>query len=161
MQLQRLIEAGGVKLTAWLLAICLVLVLLLGFSAWLHWQQEQSKSAAVADLTGKLAAAKAKGESDLAACEGTSNRNAANVVRLAAEVQACRGDNQQTELALADALRWRDRAKREAEGERAMRAEVIRRIYETNADCRQWAAGAVCRARSDELLNGAKTPAAQ
>ncbi len=157
----RLISAGGAKLTAWLLVACVVLLVLLGVSAWLHWVQIESKSAAVSDLSGQLAAAKAKGDADLQACTDTSQRNASNVLLLAEKLTACRGKNQDMNGALALANRKRSRAQAEAEGERAMRAEIIRGIYETNADCRAWAAGAVCRARSDELLNGAKAPPAK
>jgi DNA gyrase/topoisomerase IV subunit B len=148
----RLIATGGAKLVGALAIACLLLAALLVISVIVNVRQFNGATKLALDLGGKLAASEAKGQAEAQACKDTKVR------MLGDELHACRGEHQRIDEQFALALRQRDRARTAAEAERAQREEVIRRIYETNSDCRAWADGAVCRAVSDELLRAAPAP---
>jgi hypothetical protein len=154
----RLIATGGAKLVGALAIACLLLAALLVISVIVNVRQFNGATKLALDLGGKLAASEAKGQAEAQACKDTNERVNTTVRMLGDELHACRGEHQRIDEQFALALRQRDRARTAAEAERAQREEVIRRIYETNSDCRAWADGAVCRAVSDELLRAAPAP---
>ncbi len=151
----RLIGIGGAKLVGALAVACLVLAALLVLSVFVNYQQFRGTARVALDLSTKLAASEANGAAQIGICAETNARVNTTVGLLGDELQACRGEHQRIDQVYQQALRQRDRARKAAEGERAMREEVIRRIYETKSDCRAWADAAVCRALSDELLRTA------
>lgn len=157
----RLLAASGAKLVGALAVACLALALLLIASLAGNWLQFRGSARLAAELGAKLAAAEARGRAEIEACVGTNERVVGTVQVLGDELHACRGQHQRTDEALGLALRQRDRARREAEGERRQRDEVIRMIYETDSDCRAWGDAPVCRARSDGMLGPAAERPAQ
>lgn len=144
----RLIAAGGAKVVGGLAVACLALALLLIASLAGNWMQFKGSARLAADLGAKLAAAEARGRAEIEACAATNARVASTVSVLEHELQACRGQEQRITEAYSLALRQRDRARREAEGQERMRREAVEAIARTDEDCRR----PLCRALSDELL---------
>lgn len=145
MLLDRVVSAGGAKLLPGLAIACLVLLLLLGISAYAHVLQFRSRTAVVTELTQT----KATSAADLRACGATNTNVVATVHALGKELHACRGSEQELGDSLRLATLQRDRAKRAAAGEKRKRIEAIDDIAKTHATCSR----PVCRALSDELLS--------
>lgn len=151
-RLTNLAAPVAAKIIAALSIACIVLTLLLIASGVIHYWQFQRASKVTTALASQLAASEARGAAQMAECAATNERVAGTVHVLGNELHACRGDNQKIEEQRALVMRERDRARREAAGQAQMRAEVIRRLYETNTDCRAWGDAPVCRGRSEQLL---------
>lgn len=145
----RLIQAGGARLVGALAAACLLLIALLVISVALNVMQFQGKARAVGQVLSQLAAADAKAQAQIAACDSVNGRQSVAIDTLSAELQQCRGAEQDIQQRWQLALRERDRARRAIGAEIELRRTTIERLVTTHESC---AARAMCRAVSDELL---------
>lgn len=146
---EQLIRVGGARLVASLAVALITVTLLLMVSIALNVRQHNSAATAATNAAADLAAAKQKGQSDLAACGDTNARVVATTRALGAELLACRGTEQRINEELAQARRQRDRARREADGQAQMRREAIEAIARNDESCNR----PLCRALSEQLLS--------
>lgn len=146
---QRLIQAGGARLVGALGAACLLLIALLILSVATNVMQFRGKAKAVGTVLGQLAAADARAQAQIAACDATNGRQSVAITALEAELHQCRGAEQAVQERWQLALRERNRARAAIDREIELRRTTIDRLVTTHESC---AARAICRDVSDELL---------
>lgn len=128
---------------------CLVLAALLCISAIGNWSQFTANVKLEEKRKSDVAIAEARGDAELKTCAGTNTNNVATIGALGDELHKCRGEEARLTEALGLALRQRERARQQAEGELRMRREAIEAIRRNDANgCDR----PICRALSDELL---------
>lgn len=145
----RLLGLGGARVTGALALACLLLIALLLISVTANVLQVRGKARAVGAVLSQLAAADARAQAQIAACDATNGRQSLAITTLEADLHQCRGAEQAIQQRWQLALRERDRARRAVDAEIAQRRTTIETLVKTHDTC---AARAICRDVSDELL---------